>query len=350
MSLETRYSSVEDAVESLPLQGEDPNSRYVELEKNARPRILRDGSKVRVLPEKNENSPRIVGYFPPNAATPETIILGINGYMMPPTAMMTSEILGEEYTRIMDENKIAYLGYSHGQKGKAEVCENNGRTSINYILNQVAEEIKEVLEQFPNTKIILDGHSQGAQIVGHILKSPEDFGIERKRIRGAILRNSIPIPDSTMTWTGKKTVPLAVKNLYRIIKSLITNKGVTFNKEATNDFFFNGEADLDDVRIQRIFEALSPGEGLFFLKTLLSLKGTSPFFQKGALAGTNIAVMSGEKDHLFPPHLQRRTARYLEKHAGANVELWEIPGGHFASILGGDEATKANVGALKRLL
>ena len=347
MAAEISRDHIADGVESLYQPGRSGISQCRVLRPAGRA-VLKDGSSLTVLPESSPSSPRVVEYNPNGFKKPQTVILGVNGYMMPQTAMMTTEVLGGHCRGVMRVNDVAYLGYAHAQRGKETVLEHNGDHTLSTILDQVSREVGEALSHYPDADLILDGHSQGGQIVAHILKDPERFGLTRDRIRGAILRHSIPIPDSTRTWLSPNTTPTAIRNIRKVVGAAITKKGFLCRGKEANRLFFDNQADLQDPRVQRLLEGTHPAEAAWFLQTLLHPKGTSPSFKKGELQGRNIVVIAGSQDHLFPERLQKGTARYLENIAGARVSYSSTHGGHFSSILGGSAANEANAVALSR--
>ncbi len=358
------FGSIEEAVDSMYLNGEvyyayeSPYpllvpSRSADLGNRGSMRILGWSKEAEDRKPQDENFPRVVVYNPNGKTTsPSAVVLQVNGYMQTPTAMMTEEVLGEKCVEVAQGEGVEYWGYAHGGRGKETYNERIGNHSVGDILKQVETELKLVFEsQLGESKVILDGHSQGGQIVAHILKDPERFGLTREQISGAILRNSIPIPDSTSSWLTRNMVPSALKNLKKILSASIKGQGVEFNAKQAMDFFFKKGAEKTDPRVAGIVRNLYRGEGLFFLQSLLSLKGTSPFFDEKELKGTKIAVIGCSQDPLFPPHLQKSTANYLKGQAGADVRYFEVEGGgHYGSILGGEQANELNAGALRWMI
>ncbi len=266
--------------------------------------------------------------------TPQTLLLGANGYMQPPTGLLMDKFLKPAITP-MNSLLMRGVSYAHGKRGTSDVLTRQGRYTVDDIQDDIAADIQSIMQwmnghrETPIPTVLL-GHSQGAQHVAYQLENPGRYGLTRDQIRGVVLMNPMLFPHSqAMLMTPGFLTDIALRSLGRVAGSMITGKGLLFRGQKAFDAFV-GAGDPNGKNERRVTEGTYPDSGMFFAQTLTS--GTSPSLANAPLRELPISMIISKDDQLMSRDLQHKTADHLSS-LGANVRVFDVPGKHFSPLV-----------------
>jgi pimeloyl-ACP methyl ester carboxylesterase len=290
------------------------------------------------------HSPRVLRFAHERHArkVPDIVYLTFPGYGQVPSGYATEKFMRSAQP-FFEQHNIHGIGFANGSRGRPEVITRRGRWTVADILEWVTLELDAVLETLreenSQVKFVLDGHSQGGQIVGHILAHPERFGFDPGDIIGAVLRNSVALPHSQSSLLTPGILPLLARATPSVVKSLLTRRGVTVSDQLAYDFFI-GEGDIHGENERRILDRIYPVEGAYFLQSLTT--GSSPSFINGQLHGLPVSLVSSSDDQLMGMDGQLAMAEHFQRRGGADTSHFEIPGRHFSGLLTytGEDSTR----------
>lgn len=293
-------------------------------------------------------SPRVLELSPyedfKSGHRPDVAVIGIAGYGQPPDVPLMRQKVATDLSHLLAQEHGVAIGYAHGGRGSPRPETERALWGVGKILNVTGQETSAIARNLrnrnPEMKYVLAGHSQGGQTAGHILRQPEPFGFRRESLRGAVLWNPIPMPHSQSMLTNREFLPLILRSLPSLFKSLFSGRGITFSDALAYELFF-GEGNPEQSEIRRLLNRSFPAAAAYFPQTLTT--GTSPSFKKDQLKGLPISVVASTEDQLMPLSGVRNTADYLERRAGADVKLFEIPGKHYSTLVTIDEESPERV-------